>query len=112
MGLPGPPGCTNPLKTTVSSRRASTLAARRNIASTLVISGSAICAPRTRTLTCSVASCRIFLSSMNIWSGGGRNAAGAAWYWMRSLRTKSVSPGSGPINGRKVAATRARLASS
>ena len=54
----------NPLKTTASSRRASTLAARRNKVSTLVISGSAICAPRTRTLTCRVASCQIVPSSI------------------------------------------------
>ena len=53
----GSPGSVfNPLKTTASSRRASTLAARRNKASTLVISGSAICAPRSSTFTCRVAS--------------------------------------------------------
>ena len=41
-----------------------TLAARRNIASTLVISGSAICALRMGTLTCSVASLIVSLSSI------------------------------------------------
>ena len=55
-------GTDNPLKTTASSRRAITLAARRNNASTLANSGSAICALRTFTLTCSVASRIVSLS--------------------------------------------------
>ena len=93
---------TNPLKTTASSRRASTLAARRNNASTLAKSGSAICAVRSSTFTCSVASWIVSLS----WIVSGAPEA------MICARTKSVSAGSGPVSGRKVAATRARLASS
>ena len=91
---PGNAGsCSNPLKTTASSRRASTLAARRNKASTLVISGSAICAPRTGTLTCNVANWMTGLSWIpNIMFGGRAN-------WISCSLTKSASPGSGPSNG-------------
>jgi hypothetical protein len=72
------------------------------MASTLTISESAICAPRKDTNTCSVASWIVFVSWMVSGAPGG----------IISARTKSVLPGSGPYNGRKVAATRARLASS
>ena len=102
----------HPLKTTASSRRASTLAARRNSASTLLISGSAICAPRTGTLTCSVASWIVSLSAIAIRWLWGKSAGGGFGKGNVSRPHEVRVPGSGPCNGRKVAATRARLASS
>ena len=82
-----------PLKITASSRRATIFAARRNMVSALVISGSVIWAPRRRTLTCSVASCQMFLSSIAIRAGGGCCAGSKPGYLICSLRTKSVPPG-------------------
>ena len=88
---------TSPLNTTASSRRARTFAARRNRSSTLLISESAICAPRTVHLDLQGREphCALIVDGYPpplLTEVGGRQ-----WWGRQSpRRTKSASAGRGP----------------